>query len=264
MPSSSIRLICLLPLAVLSASAASQQAAPDIASPGLVASVDSRLTPKTVRALSPEVRGDIFMARKMYRDAVDLYRGLPETAALDNKIGIAFHQLLEFKLAKAWYGRAIALDPHYGDAINNLGTVYYSEKSFGKAISYYKRALKDDGPKATVYANLGAAYFAKRKFKDASKYYEQALAIDPQILLHRNGFGTVMQEQTVTDLAVFHLYLAKACAKAGKTDDALLYLRKALEEGLKDRRKLPDVPEFALLKDDPNFKLLLAQDPKPL
>ncbi len=33
---------------------------------------------------------------------------------------------------------------------------------------------------------------------------------------------------------------------------------------LKDRKKLPDVPEFAIFKDDPNFELLLAQDPKPL
>lgn len=210
------------------------------------------------------MRGDIFMARKMYREAIDVYRSVPENPRVDNKIGIAFHQMIQFKLAQQWYSRAILLNPSFGEAINNLGTVFYGEKQYKKAITYYKRALKHEGPQATVYANLGAAYFARSDYKQASKNYEHALAIDPTVLDRHDGYGTIMQEQTVTDLAVFHLYLAKAYAKMGKTDEALLYLRKSLEEGLKDRKKLPAVPEFAVLKDDPGFKLLLAQDPKPL
>jgi tetratricopeptide (TPR) repeat protein len=214
--------------------------------------------------LSPEMRGDIFMARKMYREAIDMYRKAPEAAGLDNKIGISFHQMLQFNLAKQWYNRALTVDPKFGEAINNLGTVFYAEKSYKKAITYYKRALKASGPKASVYANMGAAYFARRDYKRASQFYEQALALDPDVLERRDSFGTIMQERTVTDLALFHLYLAKTYAKAGKNDRALVYLRKALEEGLKDRKKLPDVPEFSVLKTDPGFQLLLAQNPKPL
>src|SRR5438270_12846926 len=47
-------------------------------------------------ALTPELRGDIYMARKMYRDAIDMYRQGPDSPALAYKIGIAFHQLLDF------------------------------------------------------------------------------------------------------------------------------------------------------------------------
>ena len=49
--------------------------------------------PKT--PLSPEMRGDIFMARKMYREAVESFsEGSTKDPVLKNKTGIAFHQLL--------------------------------------------------------------------------------------------------------------------------------------------------------------------------
>ncbi|MDQ2949621.1 MAG: tetratricopeptide repeat protein [Acidobacteriota bacterium] len=238
----------------------------DIASPGLRASVTDAPSPPraAVTPLTSETRGDIYMARKMYREAIDVYRQAPQTAVTLNKIGIAFHEMLQFDLAKKNYERAVKLDPRYSEAINNLGTVFYAQKFYKKAITYYKRSLKFSNSSASVYANMGAAYFARKDFKHSSQYYEEALRLDPDVLERRYGFGTLMQERTVTDLALFHLYLAKAYAKSGSNQRALLYLRKALEEGLKDRKKLPDVPEFNLLKDDPNFQQLLAENPKPL
>jgi predicted negative regulator of RcsB-dependent stress response len=55
------------------------------------------IAPKsTPSALSPEMRGDIFMARKMYREAVEAYTsGSKDSAVLANKTGIAWHQLLD-------------------------------------------------------------------------------------------------------------------------------------------------------------------------
>ena len=51
------------------------------------------------RALSAQERGDILMARKMYREAIDTYKEAPETAILMNKIGIAYHQLTDLAAA---------------------------------------------------------------------------------------------------------------------------------------------------------------------
>jgi len=73
-----------------------------------------------------------------------------------------------------------------------------------------------------------------------------------------------MMERTVEERATFHLYMAKMYAKTGANERALIYLRKALEEGLKDREKIPGIPEFAALKTDPAFVQLLAENPKPL
>ncbi len=221
--------------------------------------------PATLTPVSAELRGDIFMARKMYREAIDVYRQAPaDSAVIQNKIGISFHQLLQFSLAKHYYQRAVILNPHFSEAINNLGTVYYAEKSYKKAIVYYKRSLRYSQPTPAIYVNLGAAYFARHDFKHASEFYEAALQMDPDVFEHRGGFGTLMQERTVDELATFHLYLAKSFAKRGNNDRALMYLRKALEEGIHDRGKIANIPEFAQLKNDPGFVQLLAEDPKPL
>lgn len=215
--------------------------------------------------ITPELRGDIYMARKMYREAIDVYREGPnDSPVIANKIGIAWHQLLQLDLAKKNYERAIKLDPKYSEAINNLGTIYYAGKSYRHAISLYKRSLRYSEPSASIYANIGAAYFARKDMKDAMQWYESALKLDPEVFEHHSTFGTLMQERTVEERATFHLYLAKMYAKSGEKDRALIYLRKALEEGVKDREKIPAMPEFAVLKTDPGFKQLLLENPKPL
>jgi tetratricopeptide (TPR) repeat protein len=215
--------------------------------------------------ITPELRGDIYMARKMYREAIDMYReGPADSPVLANKIGIAFHQMLQLDLAKKNYQRAMKLNPKYSEAINNLGTVYYAQKSYGRAIGLYKRALRYSEPSASVYANLGAAYFARKDFKDAMQWYQGALQLDPDVFEHHSTFGTLMQERTVDERATFHLYLAKMYAKSGNNDRALIYLRKALEEGVKGRDKISTMPEFAVLKTSPAFKQLMLENPKPL
>jgi tetratricopeptide (TPR) repeat protein len=257
------RLTCCLAVCFTPVCGFSQQI-PNLSSGDLRASVTA--TPPKVMSppLTTELRGDIYMARKMYREAVDMYRQSPDSPVIANKVGIAFHQMLQFNLAKKNYERAVRLDPKYAEAINNLGTVYYAEKNYKKAITYYKRSLRYSGNAASVYSNLGAAYFARKDYKRASENYEHALKLDPDVFEHRGGFGTLMQERTITELALFHLYLAKTYAKNGANERALIYLRKALEEGIKDRQKLPEVPEFDTLKKDPAFLQLLAENPKPL
>jgi tetratricopeptide (TPR) repeat protein len=257
--------LCFLALAITPLGVLAQQN--PISSPQLRASASLPPQPDPVArpVITPELRGDIYMARKMYREAIDVYRDAPPNSPIvANKIGIAFHQLLLLDQAKKNYERAIKLDSTYPEAINNLGTIYYAQKNYRKAISCYNRALKYSPPSASIYANLGAAYFGRKDYKHASTYYEQALAIDPDVFEHHSGFGTMMQERTVEERAMFHLYLAKTYAKSGANERALIYLRKALEEGIKDRKKIPDMPEFTSLKTDPAFKQLLAENPRPL
>src|SRR5258708_4145731 len=87
-------------------------------------SKESERAPEAVRPLSPQDRGDIYMARKMYREAIETYMSAPSSALLLNKIGIAYHQLVDLDSAAKYYARAVKADPKYSDAINNLGTIY--------------------------------------------------------------------------------------------------------------------------------------------
>jgi len=214
--------------------------------------------------ISKEMRGDIFMARKMFMEAIDTFRECPPSPVVENKIGIAFHQMMQLDLAKKSYERAIKLDSKYPEAINNLGTVYYSQRNYGKSIRCYKKALKLNPNMPSFWVNLGTSYFSKHDFKRAVPCYDKAMALDPEVFEHHSQYGTTLEERSVEDRAKFHLYLAKSYAQRGDKDKAILYLRKAMEEGLKDRKKIPEMPEFASLKTDAAFKDLLVQDPKPL
>lgn len=215
-------------------------------------------------ALSIQERGDIQMARKMYREAIETYRQAPETPVLLNKIGIAYHQLTDLANAQKAYERAVKLDPKYTPAINNLGTIYYSKKSYRRAIAQYKKVLRLSPDSASTLANLGSAYFARKEYDLASDNYQKALALDPQVFESRNGNGSVVRDRTVGDRPTFFYYLAKSYAKAGMKEQAMNYIRKALEEGFKERKKFTEDPEFAGLQKDPEFQALMAMEPKVL
>jgi tetratricopeptide (TPR) repeat protein len=220
--------------------------------------------PKPVRVLSPEMRGDIFMARKMYREAAEAYQEAPKNPVLLNKTGIAYHQMLELSVAEKYYRQAIKANPNYSEAVNNLGTVYYARKSFRRAVNEYKKALRLSPESASVWSNLGTGYFARKDYKLAAEAFQKALALNPDVFETRSTQGVLLQEQSVEERAKYHFYLAETYAKAGANDRALLYIRKALEEGYKERNKIGDDPAFAALKELPEFKELMALEPRVL
>ncbi|HKW96533.1 MAG TPA: tetratricopeptide repeat protein [Bryobacteraceae bacterium] len=215
--------------------------------------------------LTPENRGDILMARKMYREAADMYKQGPlDSAVIENKIGIAYHQMLQLNLAKKYYERSVKIDPKYAEAVNNLGTIYYSKKSYRHAVRLYKRALRLSPNSASIYSNLGTAYFARKNYKGALECYQKALSIDPDVFEHRSSWGVLLQERTVEERAKFHFYLARIYAKAGMNDRALIYIRKALEEGFTERKRLLEDPEFAAVRKMPEFQQLITTEPRVL
>jgi tetratricopeptide (TPR) repeat protein len=217
------------------------------------------------QTISPEARGDVYMARKMYREAVESYgQGPQDSAIIWNKTGIAYRQMLQLDAAMKRYRRAIRLDAKYPEAINNLGTIFYAEKRYSRAAGCYKRALKLAPASASIYSNLGTAYFAEKKYKDAMQAYDKALQLDPEVFEHHSTYGVLLQERATDERAKYHYYLAKVYAEHGQTDRALQYIRKALEEGFTDRKKLLQDPEFAAMRDLPEFKELLKLEPRVL
>jgi tetratricopeptide (TPR) repeat protein len=216
--------------------------------------------------LTPEMRGDIMMARKMYREAADMYSaaGADKSAVLANKMGIAHHQMLQFDIARKHYQRAIKLNPKYAEAINNLGTIYYAKKSYRRAIGQYKRALKLTPESASIYSNLGYAQFARKQYEPAMESFNKALSLDPQVFERRGTQGVLLQERSVEERAKFYYFVAKAYARHGVTDLALLYVRKAIEEGFKERDKFKEEPEFAALRELPEWQQLMTMESRVL
>ena len=220
-------------------------------------------TPPT--PLSTEQRGDIFMARKMYREAVDMYLQGPHDSAITwNKVGIAYHQMLNLESARRNYEKAVKLNPKYSEALNNLGTYFYARKNYRRAITQYRRALVLAPKSASIYSNLGTAYFARKKYAEASEAYQHALELDPEVFEHRSSAGVLLQERSVQERAKFHYYLAKTYAKSGQIERALQYMRKAIEEGFKERQKFTEDDDFASIRQLPEFAELMKLEPKIL
>jgi tetratricopeptide (TPR) repeat protein len=215
-----------------------------------------------------EMRGDIFMARKMYREAIDTFRTANQKdPVILNKTGIAYHQMMQLDNARKSYEQALRLKKDYVEAMNNLGTVHYAKKSYRRAISWYQKALKlapNEAKSSSIYMNLGTAHFARKKYEDATKAYQMAMQLDPDVFERHGNFGVMLEERTVQERAKYHFFLAKLYAKQSRPELAIQYLRKSIEEGLKDKAKALAEPEFAALQELPEFQMLLTLEPRVL
>jgi tetratricopeptide (TPR) repeat protein len=227
---------------------------------------DNDSTPnKPAAVLTPEMRGDIYMAEKKFREAAEVYQENSKgSAVMLNKAGIAYHQMQELDAAEKYYKLALRANPAYADAANNLGTVYYAKKSYRRAVKQYKKSLRLNPQAASVWSNLGVGYFARKEEGHAREAFEMALKLNPEVFENRGGRGPLVQDSNVEERAKFHYYLAQTYAKAGAVERALQYIRKSLEEGFKERKKMEEDPAFAMLKELPEFKELMASEPRVL
>ncbi|MFZ0275051.1 MAG: tetratricopeptide repeat protein [Acidobacteriaceae bacterium] len=209
--------------------------------------------------LTPEIRGDLAMAHQQYLQAIDDYSQVPtKTATLWNKLGMAYHHLFAMEEARRDYQRALQLRPQYPEALNNLGAVYYASKSYNKAIRYYRKALQLDPKSAPIYSNLGTAWFARGKVVRGIEAYRTAFALDPKVFESSSAL-LVNESLPAHDRAQQDYCLAKLFAASGKNEEAIEYLRKALDEGFTDRKKILEDQTLASVRATPEFAQLMTE-----
>jgi tetratricopeptide (TPR) repeat protein len=215
-------------------------------------------SPATLSTMPLEAQGDLLMVNGDYVAAIEAYRqSTLRSAATWNKIGVAYHHLFALEEARKNYQMALTLNPRYPDALNNLAAVYDGEHNYKKAEKTYKRALKYGPDSAVAYRNLGTAYFSEGNYKEGAKAYRKALELNP------NSFDpdqTEVKEEKISrrQRVAISYCLAKAYAMAGKNEEALISLRKAMDAGFNDRRLLMEDKEFAQLRTTPEFQQLIV------
>jgi tetratricopeptide (TPR) repeat protein len=209
--------------------------------------------------LSPELRGDLAMARQQYLAAIEAYRDAPaNTAQIWNKLGLAYHHLFAMDEAKRDYMQALHMQPNYPEALNNLGAVYYAKGNLRKAEKYYNRALQLDSKSAAIYSNIGTTYFAERKVSQGIAAYREAFALNPHIF-EESSPQLVTEALPVHERAQQDFCLAKLFAQAGHYDRAIDFLRRALNEGFADRKKILEDDTLASLRSQPAFTELMSE-----
>lgn len=213
--------------------------------------------------ITPELLADMMVIRGNYEAAIDAYRKIrPQTAELYNKIGIAYQRMAMDQEAIASYAAAMHLDRKFAAPYNNLGTVYFHENDNKRARQLYKKSIKLDAATAPFWSNLGAVYMAERKYSDGAEAYEKAFLLDHDIFeeIELNG---IQHNESPQELAKMYLSFAEIYAHAGMKAQAMFYLHKALNEGFRDRQKLQDDQQLAILHGYPEFDALLAGGHKP-
>jgi tetratricopeptide (TPR) repeat protein len=220
--------------------------------------------------VTDEQRADILMARKQYTEAIASYSSLiknssaspqnkAEVAGLWNKMGICYQQELDYGKARKAYKEAIKSDRQFAPAWNNLGSSFYLEHRPKKSIKYYRHAIKLNPDSASFHMNLGTAYFARKKFKPAFQEYRTAIGLDPEILTRTSRRGTSVETRFAD--ARFYFYMAKIYASFGKPNEAVNYLRRAMEEGFTKRKEILDDPDILKISKDPGFIALMKNPP---
>jgi tetratricopeptide (TPR) repeat protein len=206
----------------------------------------------------PEMVADLMVVHGHYADAIQAYRKIqPQSAEIYNKIGIAYQRMAMDQDAIASYDRATKLNRKFAAPYNNLGTVYFHENDNKRAKQLYKKSIKLDAATAPFWSNLGAAYMVDRKYSDGAEAYEKAFLIDPNIF-QEIALNGIRHDESPAELAKIYLTFAEIYAHAGMKTEAILYLHKALDQGLQGREKLQDDQQLATLHGTPEFDAMVG------
>jgi tetratricopeptide (TPR) repeat protein len=253
----------LIMAAIVSASSASLAQAP--APAATAATSDAKPQQVAINASpkvqpTPEQVGDALMAHQRYQAAIEAYKKVPDPdASVLNKTGIAYQLMLNIQDAMRCYQASLKLDPKNPNVLNNLGTTYDAAKQYRTAEKLYRKALKIDPRSALIHKNLGTNLLAQHKYERGWESYKAALAIDTTIFDH-NTRPRVENPASVTERGAMNYYMAKGCARAGKPERAIQYLRAAINEGFTNPKKVSADAEFASLHGIPEFDALVAQE----
>jgi tetratricopeptide (TPR) repeat protein len=287
-----LSLACASALAVPSnakQTSANQQASSKF--PNGIPSSATAHSPSMTPAEREETRGDIFMARKMYNQAIQTYqdvllsRGMPiqdqqkkrgffqrlfgvfglarepqdpKNSELLDKIGIAYQQLGDMQQAQTYYRRSAESNRHFSSPLNNLGTIEFGRKRYKGAVKWYTKAIRVDPHQATTFSNMGYAYLAWNKYQPAILAFRQAILLDPAIFQDRGDSGSVVEEGGGSNPGLYYYTLAKTFALLGNADRCAHFLKMSRDEGYKKFTDALKDPAFRSVLKDPRVMAILA------
>jgi Flp pilus assembly protein TadD len=186
-----------------------------------------------------------------FREALDI---APENAlAASNLCGVYVHFGL-LSEAEEMCEFSLELGPNYM-ALSNLGSLAFRRSNFGEAVSWFEEALQLDASDYLLWGNLGFAYHhmdrddeAREKLLRAVEMAERELAArpsDPWLPVDLGGYLAVLGSRDraleLLDAAAadprddpsWTLALGEAYEDAGAREEALRWVARALDDGLR-------------------------------
>jgi Flp pilus assembly protein TadD len=216
---------------------------------------------KALEAASHVTRADIFVARKMFEDAVIEYRRAlvidRYDAAVVNRLGVTYHNLHKYRESEQQYREALRLRPNHMDVLNNLGVIDYIREDYPGALARFRAILKLKPDAVTALRNMGACLFAMERWEEGIAAYQQALALKPDLFDPQAGGVGASVQMSQRNTGFMNFYLAKVFALRGEKDIAMSYLFKAVESGFDDLRLIREEAAFKQYVPDERFQRVI-------
>ena len=141
--------------------------------------------------------------------------------------------------ATAIYQKVLKQDPGNTEALIQMAALSYSANNAAAAENYVASIEKSGKMNANVCGDLGFLLLAADKNQEAAKFYEKAVALRP------NGHD--------------FYNLGCAYAKYGDKEKAFAAIEKSLELGYASKQQIENDTDFASLRNDEKFKVLVEK-----
>jgi tetratricopeptide (TPR) repeat protein len=219
-------------------------------------------TDKIQLSKTQELKGDSARVHNNNSEAVYYYRvalrNNNQNSILLNKLGVAELQTGDRGAARKHLNQAVKVDARNVPAWNNLGVLACIEHKYSAAVRYLKNALALEETNASAHLNMAEAWFGLGEIDRAMTEYGRALELNADILTSNPG-AVVAHVSTPEQRARVAFTIAKAYAKRGNVEGALLYLQRAKEANFSDLKKVYEDQTFAALWDDPRLEKIVKR-----
>jgi serine/threonine protein kinase/Tfp pilus assembly protein PilF len=201
----------------------------------------------------------------------------PNSSVSLTQAGAASQAMGDNARALAYYEKATAIQPR-AETFSSMGTIYYGQGEYQKAANAYEAALLIRPLGSTTHRNLGDAYTRLGRKDDARRAYQQAVtraqaevAVSPgdaralaRLAVYQAKAGddaaarrTLAQaEKLAADDGPVQLRSGVVHALAGRTDQALAAIERALKGGISPR-DIESEEDFERLRPLPRFAAMV-------
>ncbi|MDQ5870926.1 MAG: tetratricopeptide repeat protein, partial [Acidobacteriota bacterium] len=227
--------------------------------------------------------GFFYFRAGRYADAIPMFRQAvrlrPDSVRVYNNLGAALFKIDRFAEARKAYQSSIRISPSDG-AYTNLGNLEYYVGNYRSAATAFEEATKLTPGKYLYWANLADAYRwtpelksrAPEAYEKAAHLAEEELSLNPNNAAAHATLAICNAKLGKTERARLHilralaiepanpdhlLYAGIVAEVAGKSDEAIDWIRKAVEAGL-GTAQVEREPELANLRKVPGLRQALA------
>jgi tetratricopeptide (TPR) repeat protein len=226
--------------------------------------------------------GQSYIDLGRYNDAVVAYQWAteiaPDRAYPYKRLGNIYHHLKRYAEAEAAYRRAVQLDPDDPEPYSVLGNLAASQSHYAQALEWYQKAMEkqiDPHERVILRLGLGKVQQMLEQYDAAVDTLALAVKAEPELMYGYLELGACYRKLGREAEAAEPLQTARrligaddaynwACLESicGHTDEALVWLKTALDREPARREWAQEDRDFDFIRETPRFGAIIGPAPK--